>query len=302
MKVLLISDKPNWAYAAIANALIRFNTNRSIELYHKSIKTQRNYIEKNKKNFDLYFVLGWQNYIDCLDKKRTLIGVHSHQSFDNRKSTPSIDVKPDNKTIDFLSQFRGINAVSERLKKILESCGLNVSYTKNGVDTSLFVPNKEFGDRFIVGCVSSVKNDWNKGVESIIRPACDQLDIPLKTAMFDKQVSHEVMPNYYKNLDCYICASLSEGMSMSILEASSCGNCVISTNCGDITNLIQHDINGMIIDRDIKSLSNALLSLKNNIEKRKKISTNIRETIEKDWDWKIRINDWMEFIKGTASG
>lgn len=49
-------------------------------------------------------------------------------------------------------------------------------------------------------------------------------------------------------IDVYLLTSFSEGTSMVLLEAMSTGTCSIVTNVGGNSEIIEHDVNGMIVE------------------------------------------------------
>lgn len=293
MKVLLISDKPNWAYAVIANAIIEHN-DRGLVLDHISCKGKIKKVRRLSRKYDRSFVLGWQNAtVLNLDKSKTLVGIHSHQSFDNKKTLPGQDVAPDNRVIDYLSEFRGVNTVSRRLQRLFEKSGLETTYTPNGVNINTFVLNKR-SDGFVVASAGALKNDWNKGILRIVSPVCRKTKIKLTHAT---KLAYQQMPNFYNGAHCYVCASRSEGMSLSILEAASCGCVIVSTRCGDIDQLIIDGVNGLFIDRTKSSLSKALMKLKEDPNLVCLLREKIRKTIEEKWSWEHQIQHWLNFIE-----
>lgn len=299
MKVLLISDKKNWSYAAIAQALIKFNTT-DLHLKHVPCKGKIEKIARMQKRYDVYFVLGWQNAksLPFLDKKRTLVGIHSHQSFDNQQTKVSKDISPPPKLIKYLSQFRGVNTVSERLYGLLKKSGLKCTYTPNGVDTTIFRPGPR-SKTFTVSCVAAPKNDWNKGVRKIIIPACRNKKVRFLNHGTNNTTNSD-MAKFYNRSHCYVCASRSEGMPMSILEAAACGCVIVSTPCGDIVNLIQDEQNGFLVQREISDIARVLGQLKRNPDLWKRMSSNVRKTIEDGWSWKLNAPKWIDFIRDTS--
>jgi hypothetical protein len=302
VKILLISDKSNWAYASIARAIVKYNTDDSLEFSHVSCKGRYKKIRNMASAFDFYFVLGWQNYrsIGFLDRDRTLVGIHSHQSFDSKnRTTPESDFEPADKIIRHLSSFKAVNAVSKRLFRLFSKKGLKVSYTPNGVDTDLFCNDWDTRPKeLIVSCAMAQKHDYNKGVTEIIKPACKKAGVKMISVSLEKGfVSHEKMPSFYRKSNCYVCASRSEGMSLSVLEAASCGCAIISTRCGDIPRLVVNGKNGFLIDRNIDSLYQCLSCLKDRPDELSDLNRNIRNSIVKDWDWSRNIGYWIRFIK-----
>jgi glycosyltransferase involved in cell wall biosynthesis len=86
--------------------------------------------------------------------------------------------------------------------------------------------------------------------------ACDLPGIELRLAMLrsGQYVPLEEMPQFYNEIDIYLCASSSEGFSLSVLEASACGRPVISTRVGGCEDLIIDGVNGFLVDRDVQAI------------------------------------------------
>ena len=62
MKILILIDKPNWAFHSIAKNLIKYNTDKSVELFCHPIKGREKDIKKIYKNYDLFYVMGFMTY------------------------------------------------------------------------------------------------------------------------------------------------------------------------------------------------------------------------------------------------
>ena len=275
MKTLILIDKPNWAYERIAQALIKYG-NPTWKYTH--IKKNEKFIKKIYKDYDQFLVMGWQTYekVKFLPKKDTLIGIHGHHQWDKRKTTPEHDVRPPQKLHDFLQEFKDVNAVSERLCSLFPYA----KYTPNGADTDTFysAPPRQLNNRLAVGCAYNPKHDWRKGVSEFIAPAVDKVKAELRLASRNVQLIE--MANYYNSLSVYVCASSSEGMSLSVLEAMACGIPVISTWPSEL-----ETIN---VKRSVNAIAEVL--------KERYFPT--PPTFR--WGWDKVIHYWKEFIDGSV--
>ncbi len=312
-RILLIADKPNWAYDSIAKSIVKYNRSNlyiDIDYIKKPIKN----LKKNHKNYDLIFVLGWQllahlknekitEDISYINKEKLLTGIHSHHSWDNKRTKPNFDVNPPKELIAYLKSFKGVNCVSKKLFNIFKVSGLeNLSLTENGVDTQLFKQKKNFfkNKKLNLGFSGNSQNhDWRKGFSEFIIPASKINNVNLIHASKsgDNLIKLENMPNFYEEIDLYICASSSEGFSLSVLEASATGIPIISTKVGGCEDLIQNNYNGFLVDRDISSIKEKIIFLKENPSLLIKMGNNNRSRIENNWSWKIKINHWIDFIE-----
>ena len=311
-KVLLVCDRPNWAYDAIARSLIKHCTNRDLFLERFFIKGGKD-LRSVASEYDLVFVLGWQligqpgrwwvkNLLPFLDKSKVITGVHSHHAWDGRRTQPDKSVPPPGKLVKFLDQFRGVNAVSLRLSSLFEQSGLRkVSYTPNGVDCEIFKPTRALSTNgpLRVGYSGSLKHDWRKGISEFIEPACRKAGVELFKAMpgDDHYVPLDAMPEFYNEIDVYLCASTSEGFSLSVLEASSCGRPVISTRVGGCEDLIVEGENGFLVGRNADEMAEKIVYLKENRDVLVKMGQRNRELVQDKWSWAIRSGDWIRFIE-----
>lgn len=303
MKILLLIDKPNWAYHSIVKSLIKYNTDRDVFIDVMPIKKNIPSIKKRYKKYDKYLVMGWQTYdlVKFLPKKKTLIGIHSHHSWDNKKTQPGKDVPPPKELVKFLNEFRAVNAVSNKLYNLFKKSGVNsIYYTPNGADSNIFKPksNKSY-KRFYVGYSGSKSHDWRKGVSKYIIPSTKMSGAKIKIAMLStgNYVPMEEMPSFYGDLHVYVCASSSEGFSLSVLEAASCGVPVITTRVGGMKELIEDGNNGFLVDRNVDSISKKITLLKNDRDLLLSMSKNMRNSIKEKWCWSKRSKDWIDFLK-----
>lgn len=301
MKVLVIVDKWNWAYHAIAKAFVKYNHRQDLDFHVTPVKRHVAKIKKIYKDFDRVFVMGWQNYqlVKFIPKKITMVGLHSFHSWDDRKTTIDKDVTPPADMLKHLSGFLKINAVSLRLTTLFRKHGLNVVYTPNGVDTKIFhryaVP--PLGQRLIVGYSGSKAHDWRKGVSKFILPSAKKADAKVRLAMLstDKYIPLEEMHTFYNKIDCYICASSSEGMSLSVLEALACGRPIVGTRCSGNTEVIRDQQTGFFVDRNIDDICSKINMLKDK-SLLMKMSTAAEKDAQSNWDWGRQAKAWIDFI------
>ncbi|MDA8792867.1 glycosyltransferase family 4 protein [Bacteriovoracaceae bacterium] len=320
-KVLLICDCRNWAYDAIAKNLVKYNTNLNLSFEIFYLKEARDNFEETSGEFDYLFFMGWQNLFEekksfltrrvtyekifpFVDTSKVITGIHSHHSWDNRKTMPDLSIDPPIALVEALNSCLSVNAVSLRLTELFRKNGLaNVVYTQNGVDVHEFTQNENIGERekLHVGFSGSLKHDWRKGITEFITPAVEEAEMELVKAVSGKGefVPLEEMPDFYKNLDVYLCASSSEGFSLSVLEASSSGVPVISTKVGGCEDLIEDGVNGFLVDRSVNKMVEKLRYLDQNRETLSTMGQKNRSVVESNYTWEKSCKIWIDFISGS---
>lgn len=301
MRVLLLTDKKNWAYHSIAKALLKYNHRNDMLLKVMHVKTDVEKIKRKHSGYDKILVMGWQTYekVNFLPKHKTLVGIHSFHSWDEKKTTPHHSPSPPKKLVRFLNSFRGVNVVSNRLLQVFNKSGLNVVYTPNGVDTSIFVRYKipPVGGTLVVGYSGSKAHDWRKGVSKFIIPAAKKAQVELKITMLstNSYLPLEDMYKFYNEIDCYVCASSSEGMSLSVLEAAACGRPIIGTRISGNEEIIKDGNTGFFVQQDVNEISDRVSSLKDK-DVLRKMSDSVLQDTKDNWCWSKRAKKWIDFL------
>ena len=89
------------------------------------------------------------------------------------------------------------------------------------------------------------------------------------------------MPNIYNASQIYLLCSKYEGNPKTLLEAMSCGSCVIGLDSSGINNIIKDNENGILIGESENELLFAVKKLMTNETKKKLLGANARKFIQK---------------------
>ena len=142
-----------------------------------------------------------------------------------------------------------------------------VSLLPNGVNLSLFSP-KDKKD-------SLKRLNWNDEFKNILFPANSDIKTKnyslavqvIKNLKMDnvklhtlKNVNHSDMPTYFSAADAVLFTSLSEGSPNVIKEAMACNRPIVSTDVGDVSEVISNTEGCFTGTLDSKQLSALLLS------------------------------------------
>ena len=108
--------------------------------------------------------------------------------------------------------------------------------------------------------------------------------------------------NYYSNADIYLCTSIFEGLSNSIMEAMNFSLPIIATNnVGDDSYLVEDGFNGYLCDiRDYKTMAERLKILIINKINRNQIGLNSFEKLKNNFSLEIFRDRYIHLIKNCG--
>ena len=106
------------------------------------------------------------------------------------------------------------------------------------------------------------------------------------------KISHERMPNYLRSADIYVSTSLSDGTSISLLEAMTCGIFPIVTDIPGNRPWITHDKNGFLFEKgDYDKLSELILKSIGSKELIKNAAKINQEIVKEKGNWEKNIKE-----------
>lgn len=184
-------------------------------------------------------------------------------------------------------------AICDTVKQsIVESYGLqetNIECIYNGVDTDLFVPEKDQKERtftFVtVGTLYHIKNhELLINAFSLLKEHYENVclrivgDGELRQDL-EKQVQNLKLVDsvifegnqadvkkYLSKSDVYCCTSKVEGLPIAVLEAMACGLPVITTPAGGVVDIVKDGENGFVVEESEKEFAGAMNELYSNSE------------------------------------
>jgi glycosyltransferase involved in cell wall biosynthesis len=161
-------------------------------------------------------------------------------------------------------------------------------YAPRGVDPDIFYPmttSFKRKDKFTVAYVG--KPVPEKGLESIIRPACKKAGVELiiNDRNYENALSPQQMNKFYNQADVYLVASTIDGTPNPALEAASCGKPIIANAIGNMPEFIRDGENGFMVDLKMDKYIQKLLWMKTNQMKSFEMGQEARKTILRKWTW-----------------
>lgn len=246
MKILLLhGDKYPWASTRRAEALKKEWTNDKVDIL--------SFWDTPKEAYDIiqvvhsggitrikdYLLSHKDRVFTTLASQRTLEGL-----FDNKKDLIEIYKK----TVCCVALSRRLQVELQNLDELVK-----VVYIPNGVDIKLF------NSSFTVGFVGIKDSNKHKGY-GMVQKACDELNLTLKTA--SGNIPTEKMPDFYRQINCLVIPSESEGCNNPTLEALAMNKLVISTRSG-----IAEELDGVIlVDRTVEDIKRTLREVSGRIQ------------------------------------
>jgi hypothetical protein len=301
-RILIVVDVPGWALDRTATNVMK----RLADLYQFEKVFNAHAVDKiREQKFDLLYVAYETQFQDAHIEvelpPRAVTGVRSHFKWDGGgKGLP-----PSEAFLGHIRRFTGIHVPSRILYDIFHELHPAVFYTPHGVDTEMFRPRPERGfsspsGELVLGWAGSLTNHPGKrGVNDFIMPALEGLKgVTFRlAAREEKWRTQEEMVAFYQGLDAVICASRTEGGPHPLLEASACQIPVISTRVGLAPELIEHGRNGLLVDRTVEAIRDAVIRLRDDQELRLKMGRSAREIVEARWNWDVQARNYIPFFE-----
>ncbi|WP_336339248.1 glycosyltransferase family 4 protein [Haloarcula brevis] len=133
-----------------------------------------------------------------------------------------------------------------------------------------------------------------------LEETAESLDVAEQTR-FLGYVSEDELPELYSSADVFVLPSLYEGFGLVLLEAMASGTPVIGTDVGGIPTAVDDGTTGLLVNRNVPSLTTAINRIVQNEDYRKELSQNAIEKAEDtSWDSIVNSVEQMYNSVGTA--
>lgn len=230
-----------------------------------------------------------------------------------------------------------IIVVSEYMKKKLIKMEVkkNIIVNPFGIDFSQFNPNgkeiraikEKFGNKIVIISTRNLKPIYNiecliksfssvlekednviflicgsGSLENKLRKLVNNLDLS-EYVHFLGKISHKEMPDYLRSADIYVSASLSDGISISLLEAMGCGLIPVVSDIPGNNEVIKDGKNGFIFKNNPVDLSKKLnYCIKNYDNLRENIIKPNLKKIEEKYNWNKHMNRLLKSYEKLING
>lgn len=335
LHILICPDRPQWAFDNIANNIATFaGPNRLSKLYMRDVLNNDHLFFEAllSKRIDLCHVF-WREDLFYLLHPRTIANSAAHLNLDYRTMVKAINNCAFTTSVyDHL--FSSADDIQERRDRFSLIDGYTVSSSKlhtvyssqpdfpqpdavitDGVDTKHFSPAAEKKSKSLTLKIGWAGNSgWGnqssildvKGYKRLFEPLVAELQqrgVAIECKVADPQIERipfAQMPDFYRDLDVFVCTSSMEGTPNTVLEAMSCGIPVVSTDVGIVPMAFGPLQRQFIIGLPTPgNLADAVFDLLSNPDLRSKISEENRR-VALNWSWELKTRDWWPFWENTV--
>lgn len=302
-KIYIIShqDKPTW-----------FELNNNVEFIQ--VPYENIVAESIPKDIDVIVSTTPSSIYECIQQK--IAPVIYFEQGDHHLFDRSVDSK---ERLDFISKeysvCNNIFTVSNYAReKILEIYNKDSFVIPNAVNNDVFYMKKNINKNNVPHIVAIGGEDWEfKGIKYIldaVNKLKEKHDInftwitprnPItqieKTIVNPEQI---VIGETLRNADIYICASNYESFGLPILEAMSCGACVITTDVGGNREFCIDKENCLIINKkDVNDIVDKVEILLKDESLRKKLVENAYKK-SCEYSWENTIDELEKYYRKIA--
>jgi len=117
------------------------------------------------------------------------------------------------------------------------------------------------------------------------------------------RATHDLLPDYFRSADAYVSAAVSDGTSISLLEAMACGLPVVVSNSFGNLEWVREGVNGALAPPgDVESLSAAMLSVVADPHEIARIREANIATARRRANWDANFPDLVALVERLATG
>jgi hypothetical protein len=277
-RILLLVDRPGWAFDTNAQALGRYLRND----YEFQIAYVIKQPDLDAWTFDIIHVFFWgetyhQRFVR--DRRHVIKGVASHRWALEEKYG---FLTPAEMADRHLADAGTVTCISKNLQNILAPYR-DVLLVPDGFEPEWFKNRDERRGSLKIGWAGNA-HDRCKGLKDLLLPAAGN-DFDLRIA--GGNIPHEEMINFYNSIDVLCVASTAEGGPLTLIEGMAAGCFPVAVDVGVVSELIIHRRNGLIVSRTVEAFRSAFQWCAMNIEC-------VRKAGRENADYIPRVRSWNE--------
>ena len=286
-RVLMLVDRPNWAYDTAAQAISRLLSDEFVF----RIGYVRDRPDLDAWPFDLLYVFFWgETYQRAFirDPRRIVKEISSHRwALEDQYGRLS----PAEAALRYLRDASTFTTTSHRLRKLFAP-HLRVLHTPNGFDPKTYFDQQRRSGALSIGWAGNV-DDACKGLHDILKPAAKDFDLHVAGG----GLSTTQMADFYNTLDVFCVASAAEGEPLTLIEAMACGCFPVCVDVGIVPELIRHGENGLIVRRSPEAFREAYVWCAANLDRVRAAGRENAVTVKQSRTWDAVGGFWREALR-----
>ena len=316
-KILLVIDKPNWAYDQMANFIIKelsykYDFYKDYQIMKpKNWKEQIYYIKflfdkyrfrKISPNYNIVIYLWWYSpqLIKNIKAKKKLVGIFT-ECFPPGNNKEVQGMLPQNFINKYIKPAHGLISGNKNIEDFYGKYDVPVYYATGSTDATFFKYNKKKReDNELRVCWSGNPHRNFKGFFDFVEPAVKLAQEQRPNIKLITRFSGplETLPEFYSDVDIMVNATIGDAGPGFIIDAGGRGIPTISTNVGFASEIIIEKENVMLVERDIEKIAQKIVEVYDDRKLLEKMSKKISIDIQNDWGHNPRAKYWDDmFIK-----
>ena len=196
--------------------------------------------------------------------------------------------------------FQRTHVVSDRLRREIAPFVPGVAYVTHGIDGTIFTEHARShtpGQKLRVGWAGNRKTAV-KGFDAFINPLAELEGVELVFCGYsDRNLSLNEMAEWYRGIDVYVCASLSEGSNNSLIEAAATGCAIVTTDNGTVPEYLHDGVQALIVPRESQAFIDAVTMLRDNPEMRLRLGRAAAKAVLPAWTWQVKAVEYRQFFR-----
>jgi hypothetical protein len=326
-KILLIVDRPNWAYHHLANYIIEelgdkyefyldfivYNKKTSIRNPLKKIKyfiktgypaIKHRRVLSPKNEYDIVFYFGWYMDFACnfnLNAKAIIKGIYT-TGFPPRGFPVFKKISIEAFINKYLANAHSVVCGSEQIYNFYRKYIGNIYYANGTLFPQPLKPKdkRKNNNGLIIGWTGNPNRDF-KGFYDYVKPAIEKASNLRKGIKLLTRFSGSLktLPKFYQKVDVVLVASICDAGPSMFMQAGLCGVPAIATRSGMPLEIINHMQNGIFIKRDIDEMVSAIVYLYDHRDLLKNMSIQIHKDILGYYDKVNMPKRWEKIFSET---
>jgi glycosyltransferase involved in cell wall biosynthesis len=286
-RVLLLADRPEWAFARTAQAISR----RLSDEFDFQIEYTWNQPDLSRYSFDLFYVFFFgatyhQRFVD--DPRRVIKEISSHRWESGKWGSYT----PAEAAEKYLRDAGTLLTPSRRLQALFAPYRA-VRHVPKGFEPDEFRVQGTRSGGLRIGWAGNL-DDPCKGIKEILLPAAGS-DLEIHIAGGD--CDYHRMAEFYNSIDVLCVASTAEGMPLTLVEGLACGCFPVCVDVGIVPELVRHGDNGLVVNGSPAAFRAAFQWCASNLDRVRQAGLANAEEMLRTRSWDVTCVHWREVLR-----